>query len=58
VTSEYLDLKENQFMLLLFVTANYIVNGLDQPEETQAANRIEGPNTTVTEETGVSGTET
>ncbi|ONM36557.1 HVA22-like protein k [Zea mays] len=39
-------------------TANHIVNGLDQPEETQAVNTIEGPNTTVTEEAGVSGTET
>ena len=45
-------------MLLLFVTANYIVNGLDQPEETRAVNTFEGRNTTVTEEAGVSGTET
>ncbi|CAD6340930.1 unnamed protein product [Miscanthus lutarioriparius] len=39
-------------------TANYIVNGLDQPEETRAINTFEGRNTTVTEEAGVSGTET
>jgi len=46
------------YAAFVFVTANYIVNSLDQPEETQAVNTIEGPNTTATEEAGVSGTET
>jgi receptor expression-enhancing protein 5/6 len=38
-------------------TANYIVNGLGQPKETQAVNTIEGPITIVTTGTGVSGIE-
>ncbi|OEL25540.1 hypothetical protein BAE44_0013440 [Dichanthelium oligosanthes] len=57
-TTEYLDFKENQFMMLMFLTANYIVNGLDQPDESQASNAIEGPNPTATEEAGGLGTET
>ncbi|RLM86520.1 HVA22-like protein k [Panicum miliaceum] len=39
-------------------TANYIVNGLDQPDEPQAINAIEGPNPTATEEAGGLGSET
>ncbi|GJN11328.1 hypothetical protein PR202_ga29509 [Eleusine coracana subsp. coracana] len=37
-------------------TANYIVNGLDEPGQSEAT--IEGPNSTATEEAAVSGTET
>lgn len=44
-------------MLLMFVTANYIVNGVDQPGDSQANNRIEGPNPSATEEAGGLGTE-
>ncbi|CAN6205793.1 unnamed protein product [Urochloa humidicola] len=39
-------------------TANYIVNGLDQPDDSQVNNRIEGPSPTATEEAGGLGTET
>jgi len=39
-------------------TANNIVNGLDQPDEPQAINAIEGPNPTPTEEAGGLGSET
>ena len=42
----------------MFVTANNIVNGLDQPDEPQAINAIEGPNPTTTEEAGGLGSET
>ena len=45
-------------MLLICLTANYIVNGLDQPDEPQAINAIEGPNPTPTEEAGGLGSET
>ncbi|KAL6856042.1 hypothetical protein ACP4OV_018844 [Aristida adscensionis] len=38
-------------------TANYIVNGVDEPGQPEAANTIEGPNPTGREEGGVSGTE-
>jgi receptor expression-enhancing protein 5/6 len=44
---------------LIFVTANYIVNGLDDPgQQSEAVNTIEGPNSTATEEDRASGTET
>lgn len=39
-------------------TANYIVNGLEQHEEPQAVNTIEGTHPTATEEADPSGTET
>lgn len=42
----------------MFVTANYIVNGLDEPGQSDAVNTIEGSNSTATEAASVSGTET
>jgi receptor expression-enhancing protein 5/6 len=45
-------------MLLIFVTANYIVSGLDEPGQSEAVNTIEDPNSTAMKEAGVSRTET
>jgi receptor expression-enhancing protein 5/6 len=44
-------------VLFIFVTANYIVNDLDEPGQSEAVNTIEGPNSTATEAAGVLGTE-
>ena len=46
------------FAAYMFMTANNIVNGLDQPDEPQAINASEGPNPTPTEEAGGLGSET